>query len=298
MLSLHDALLGLGAPALLGVVIYWLVRRRKPTASVHAPASLANAGSATGLALCFGFTIGYCGVHSLPKLPPSEALEWLVLAAAGMFFLMVLDQYLWRSSRFVLGSQLAIIVAAISLIVWLIAKNGWPIGQTIGWIVGSCAVAGVLLLGLKPACKHNLPIAVTVSLTALTMFAAGVLGMSGSQTYGLQAATMPAVLVPLAILSIWRRATLFTPTCLPAFVLLYGGMLLCGYLYINLTTVNALLLVAAPLGLLAGLLPAAGKLDDWQRAAIPMLAAIIPGAIAFGLALHQFLIDMSNSLPF
>jgi hypothetical protein len=125
-----------------------------------------------------------------------------------------------------------------------------------------------------------------------------VLGMSGSQTYGLQAATMPAVLVPLAILSIWQRSTLFTPTCLPAFVLLYGGMLLCGYLYINLTTVNALLLLAAPLGLLVGALPAVRNRNDWQRAAIPMLAAIIPGAIAFGLALHQFLIDMSDSLSF
>ena len=132
----------------------------------------------------------------------------------------------------------------------------------------------------------------------LTIFAAAVIGMSGSQTYGLQAATIPAVLIPLATISIWRRAALFTSTCLPAFVLLYSGMLLCAHLYINLTVVNGVLLLVAPLGLIAGSLPAFRKFTSWQRSLISILGTVIPGAIAFGLALHRFIIDMSDSLPF
>jgi hypothetical protein len=285
MLSLHDALLGLVAPALVGVVIYWIFWRW-------------NSGAATGVALSLGFAIGYCGVHGPPKMPPAEALEWLVLFAIAISLLIVIDQFVWQRNWIGLCCQLTVVAVAYALIVWLIARNGWPIAETIGWIVGSCGAAGVLLVGLTNACKHNPPISLTISLPALTIFAAAVLGMSGSQVYGLQAATMPAVLVPLAIVSIWRGATLFTPPSLPVFVLLYGAMLLCGFLYINLTVANGLLLSVAPLGLLGGALPAIRKLSNWQRALIPALVTIIPGAIAFGLALHRFLIDMSDNLAF
>ncbi len=285
MLSLNDALLGLGLPALVGMVIYWLLWRRM-------------AGAAAGLAISLGFATGYCGLHGLPKLLPAEALEWLALAAVAMAILIAVDQFFGRTKWIGVACQLALIAVTNALIVWLIAKNGWPIFETLGWIAGSCIAAGVLLVGLTTACEHNFPQAVTIGLAVLTIFAAAVIGMSGSQTYGLQAATIPAVLVPLAAISIWRRAALFTSSCLPAFVLLYSGMLLCGYLYINLTVVNGVLLLVAPLGLIAGSLPAFRKFTSWQRALISILGTVIPGAIAFGLALHRFLIDMSDSLPF
>jgi hypothetical protein len=285
MLSLDDALLGLGLPALVGMVIYWLLWRRM-------------AGVASGVAISLGFATGYCGLHGLPKLLPAEALEWLALAAVAMAIIIAVDQFFGRTKWIGVACQLALIAVTDALIVWLIAKNGWSIFETLGWIAGSCIAAGVLLVGLTTACEHNIPNAVTIGLSVLTIFAAAVIGMSGSQPYGMQAATIPAVLVPLAAISIWRRAALFTSSSMAAFVLLYSGMLLCGYLYINLTIVNGVLLLVAPLGLFAGSLPAFRKFTSWQRALIAILGAVIPGAIAFGLALHRFLIDMSDSLPF
>ena len=215
-----------------------------------------------------------------------------------MAILIAVDQFFGRTKWIGVACQLALIAVTNTPIVWLIAKNGWPILETLGWIAGSCIAAGVLLIGLTTACEHNIPNAVTIGLSVVTIFAAAVIGMSGSQTYGLQAATIPAVLVPLSAISIWRCSALFTSSCPAAFVLLYGGMLLCGYLYINLTVVNGVLLLIAPLGLIAGSLPAFRKFTSWQCALIAILGTVIPGAIAFGFALHRFLIDMSDSLPF
>src|SRR5436190_12386705 len=114
MLSLDDALLGLGLPALVGMVIYWLLWRRM-------------SGAAAGMAISLGFAIGYCGLHGLPKLPPAEALEWLALAAVAMAIIIAVDQFFGRTKWIGVACQLALIAVTDALIVWLIAKNGWPI---------------------------------------------------------------------------------------------------------------------------------------------------------------------------
>jgi hypothetical protein len=106
---------------------------------------------------------------------------------------------------------------------------------------------------------------------------------------------VPATLIPIVLLGICLRTTINSSDFAAQFVLLFGGMLLSGYLFTELTACNAILLFVSPLALLIGCIPAVQKLKPWQRGAIQFSAALVPSGIAFVLALVKFLPDMAAS---
>ena len=72
-------------------------------------------------------------------------------------------------------------------------------------------------------------------------------------------------------------------------MLLWGGLLLAGYLYASVTAESALLLLFAPLGLWLGKLPAVGRWPIWQRGLLELAAVALPATVATGLAAQKFL---------
>ncbi len=128
----------------------------------------------------------------------------------------------------------------------------------------------------------------------LVSLGAVVLAMSGSQTYGQLASALPAVWVPMAVLATFSRTRIFTKQTPAMLVLLYGGLLLCGQLYAELTAANALLLALAPLGLCVGDLPPVRRWRAWQRGLLQLVAALTPAAIATVLALTKFIHDVTE----
>jgi hypothetical protein len=133
-----------------------------------------------------------------------------------------------------------------------------------------------------------------MALTLLSALATAVLGMSGSQVYGQVAAILPAVLAPVVLLAIPLRTIIGRSEIAPIFVLLLGGMLLCGFLFAELTALNAALLFFSPLALWIGAIPVVRGFKAWQRFAFLIFAVLVPAGIAFGLATHKFLIDMAE----
>jgi len=127
-----------------------------------------------------------------------------------------------------------------------------------------------------------------VALTAIVLL------LSGTKTYAQLAAAVAAALAPGALLGAAGRASPFSRTIAPSFVLLVGGLLLAGHLYASLTAENALLLLFAPLGLWLGELPAVGRWPNWQRGLLQLSAVALPASVAAGLAARQFLEDMAT----
>ena len=157
------------------------------------------------------------------------------------------------------ASRAALVAGVIGLtiaaIIRPLALQTWSSRETIEWIAGLW-IGGVLLWWLL--IRHAAQSAGFCSAWAIAMLVslgAVVLAMSGSQTYGQLAGALPAVWVPMAVLATFSRTRIFTKQTPAMLVLLYGGLLLCGQLYAELTAANALLLALAPLGLCVGDLP-------------------------------------------
>ena len=85
------------------------------------------------------------------------------------------------------------------------------------------------------------------------------------------------------------RASPFSRSIAPSFVLVLGGLLLAGHLYASLTPPSALLLLVAPLGFWLAELPLARRWPLWQRGLLGLTAVALPAIVATGLAARKFL---------
>lgn len=303
MLSLGDAIFGLGLPALVGIVLLLVGRKQLDTAVQQPIFWRYTAGGPAVFAIGIAFLLGCSALNRTPSLPPKDATDWLYLAAMAMLPLAAIHQFVWRSRWFWHVACLLILAGAIGGIISLLPVETWTVAQKIIWAGGCWLAAAAVTLGLSflPSGSNDPSNGVVTGITAMALVSAlgaVALAMSGSQVYGQVAAILPATLIPVVLLAFALRTTFQLPDVAPLFVLLFGGMLLSGYLFAELTAVNALLLFFSPLMLWVGRIPAIRNLNGWQRGAIQILAVLIPSGIAFGLALHKFLIDMAAAPEF
>jgi membrane-associated HD superfamily phosphohydrolase len=234
------------------------------------------------------------GAHERPRLPPVEAEEWLYVAIIALLLVTVVCEFVWRSHWLWLCARLVLFAAAIGVIVRPLTENSWTTIESICWFAGTWAAAAAVTTALEKLDRRGSNSWILAALTAIAGLDAVVLMMSGSQTYGQLAATVPAVLFPMLVLNIMRGGQFVSPHAPAIFVLLTGGMLLSGQLYASLTPLNALLLFFAPLALWWGQIPALRKRKIWKRGAFQLAVALTPAVIATALALQKFLIDMAE----
>jgi hypothetical protein len=295
MLTLRDGLFGVLLPALIGVALFFLGRREAKRGEAVAGSSTTNdASAAVPFALGFGFLLGFAALKGGPKLPPGEAVEWLFFAAASMALVSLVYQFVWRQQWVWIVAVAALLLATIIAITQPLVENSWSRTESIAWIAGCFFSAMVVAVGCSFAVRNERGFAIAAAQAIILSLGAAVLIMSGSQTYGQLAGTLPASLFPMVLLAILLRTNLIGPEPMPMFVLLFGGMLLCGHLYSELTLLNTFLLFFSPLGCWIGKPARIQKLKSWQRGTLQFLAMSVPSAIAFGLALAKFMADIAN----
>jgi hypothetical protein len=299
MIPLRDILLGLGLPAVVSVALAILARSNRHTSqttgSIATDSTNTPAGhDATGLALLVGYLLAHSALLGAPPLPPTDVIQWLYFAAIAMLVLSIGHAIFPEHARFRILSSAAVFVPTIWVLVRPLAQHTWTPRLAALWAAGLSAAAMLLLVGLDRAYARRTGVVPTLAIVIVAALAAAVLLMSGSQTYGQLAAALPAAMLPALLIAAGQRPAPRISSFVPSFVLLFGGLLLCGHLYATLTTLNALLLFVAPLGIWAGELPRVHTARAWQRAAVQLVATITPAAIATGLALSQFLKDMAE----
>jgi hypothetical protein len=241
MITWPELLIGVALPAAVtcGVLIagWRLVRRR-----YSARDSRSWAGP---LAVGAGFVAGYLGLFGRPGLPPHDAIDWLVLAAAPMVALGIVDSYYRIPPP---GRVLSIAVAApllFLLLAWPLLSHGGHDDLPVQ-LVTATAVAVASLISLDLLAPRMSAGRLSAVLCAVAAPAAVVLGSSGSARLGLIATILASTQAGAMLGSVvLGRAGLGRGIVLVCGTLL-AGVLWSGHLYAQLQTSDALLLAAAP----------------------------------------------------
>jgi len=286
MLSLSDALLGLGLPALCGAILFLVLRRA--------------IGEAAVFAVGVGFLVGYVAINRSSWIPLNEPAHYVFFGAAAMLLVAAIHQFVWRNDWFWQIGKLLILAGAIAGVFILLADPEWTVAQKVVWGIVLWVASVLVTIGLEFRFRRRAVVdsgsddlIVALALTIVSGLTAAVVGMSGTQTYGRVAAIIPVTLAPIVLLSLVLRTKIVSPRIAGFYVVAVDGMLLCTNLFASLTVLNAVLLSLSPVGLCLDYLPVVSKRAAWQRGAIQLLAVLVPAGIAFGLALSKFLRDMS-----
>ena len=251
------------------------------------------AGAIAALPVVCGFLLAFFAADPFAKFPPLLAVDWLFYSALGLGGVAVAEA-LFRPARH--WQRLLLWVVAAGLIVIPVTtawRNGLdadfnPRSPGMAWMAVAGWCAGVVIVRVavgRLGCAAPMWGVWLLGLTSAV--AAVVLGLSGSQfAMPFRSASLGLALLPLLVVMLaerWRGNTLPLPApALTGWAMIFGGVILAGYLWYTLTAVNALLLAAGPL--VAAALP--GKWG-WPRLAaglLPVLAALTLALIAFAKA--------------
>lgn len=268
--------------ALMAWAGWWVLERR---ATDGRPAR-----AVTALPLVCGFLLAFFAADPFATFPPLMAVDWLFYSALGVGVVAVAEGLL-RPTRH--WQRLLVWIVAAGLVVIPLTtawRNGLdadfnPRSPLWAWVAVSGWVVVIVILRAavgRLGCAAPLWGVWLLGLTAAV--AAVVLGLSGSQfAMPFRSASLGLSLLPLLglmLLGRWRGTTLPLPApALTGWAMLFGGVVLAGYLWYTLTAVNALLLVAGPL--FAAVLP--GKWG-WQR----LVVGLIPVLVALTFAVTAF----------
>jgi hypothetical protein len=212
---------------------------------VHRKYSARDSRSWVGpAAVAAGFMAGYLALFGWPGLPPHDAIDWLLLLAPPLAVLGLLDSY-YRvpPPGRVLSIAVAVPVSFLLLVQPLLATGPENLA-TVFLVATGAAVTSLITTDLLAARSsagrlNTILLAVSVPATITLMCSGSVrLGMIGMLLSATQVGSLGAN-IALGRSGLGRGIVLVFGTLL-------AGLLLCGNLYAELTTQNALLLAAAP----------------------------------------------------
>jgi hypothetical protein len=287
MLSLSDALLGLGLPALCGAILFIVLRRAVGNAAVFAVGA--------------GFLVGYVAINRSSWIPLSEPAHYVLLGTGAILLIAAIHELVWQNAWFWHIGTLLILAGVIAGVFVLLADPEWTGTQKAIWGFVLWLASALMTIALEFRCRRAAAgdsasddFVVALTLAIVAGLSAAVIGMSGTQTYGRIAAVIPTTLAPIVLLSLLFRTKVASPRIVALYVVAVDGMLLCTFLYAALTPLNAILLSLSSLGLCVDYVHVVHKRAAWQRGAFQLLVSLVPAGIAFGIALIRFLRDMST----
>jgi hypothetical protein len=221
----------LAAAVLLGG---WRIARRRASARD----SRSWAGPA---AVAAGFTAGYWALFGRPDFPPLDAVDWLLYLAPAVAVLGLADS--WLRLRLPARLLLAgVTVPAVFLVLaWPLVRAGGAGGtETLGRVaIASIAAFDAWSVRVAAAWSSAVLVAVAGPAAIVVALSGSLrLGQIGLLLAGCAAGSLAGSLV-LGSAAVGRGMAL-------VFGALLGGLLLCGTLYAELATSNAMLLAAAP----------------------------------------------------
>ncbi len=216
---------------------------------VHRKYSARESRSWVGpVAVSAGFVAGYLALFGWPGLPPHDAIDWLLPIAVPLAVLGLLDSY-YRAPSPVRGLSIAVAVpVSFLLLAWPLIGGPPPANapDLPARVMLATGVTVVTLAATDLLAARSSAGRLNAILLAVAVPAAIVLMCSGSARLGMIATLLAATQVgSLGANIVLGRAGLGRGIVL-VFGTLLAGVLLCGYLYAQLTASNALLLAAAP----------------------------------------------------
>jgi hypothetical protein len=275
MLTAHDFLFGIIAPAVLAavaMVLAYLPRRKiRPREPQFWGAALAIAG---------GFAITYIGIRGgMPKLPPRSADAWLFLAPISAVLIGVIATLLPRQRW--LDAILSIGVLALLAHLLLLNRQHAIAASTLHkWMMAATAGSIVWWIGMEMLVSRLRGTTMPLILTITTMVSAAVIANAHSQAYGQLAAGLGAALAAITVLSLYLRGLTLARGGMLAIAAILLGLLLCAHHYADLGLRDLIFLAAAPLcAWIAEIPPLARK--PKPRLAVRLVAVLIVLAIPF-----------------
>jgi len=267
-----------GVVALLLLVIAWQPWRRKNFVT--------QGGWAAPLAIGFAVAFAYAALQkhvlipvmdtnatrqALPPIPPADAKAWLMYLSLPVGFIgavLAVARAKWWAQ---VPVGLLVIGGVLRM---LMPRQDWP---TVAMV--TAIVWGVWVL-LEPLATRAKGIIVPVSLWFSASAAAVILTDAGSQKLGLYAGAMSTVAGVVAVVallgkdnvSLARGGTL-------AFVTLLAGLLVTGYFYAEVTTFQAIGVLAISLTAWVTQVRPIAKLAPWKRTAIGLIVVLTATAI-------------------
>jgi hypothetical protein len=268
MLTLHDALLLGLLPLAVAVVAMALAWRRK------------RAGGG-GWAMVLAIAVGVLAAglaEFMPKGMPKEAMEWLVLLPAGALAVGLAAEFLpwWIAVLLVLGAGIGE--------AYLMAMTLAAGGVTAGVMVVLGAAPGILYalwrpLAVKRGGPNMLMVMLFVAGVTVIVESAGTAIQFGQYTMALAAALAGVLLGRL----VFRRPNVSNGG-VAAFVLVWMGLLIFGYLWADVPAWRTAVLAAAPLAAWGAEIPR-GLKPFWRGVvrlglvAVPLAVVGIPAAM-------------------
>lgn len=262
------------APLLLGMGLSFLL----------AGGGWAVARGGGALPLAAGYLAGHVALRDWPPWPPLERVDWLYFLAAAGLACGLLDEWrpwpvAWRGLRWAIlwGAVLGALLRPMM-------THDWDRGTSTVWLTG-LGVAGVAFwLSLDVLCRRP---ARTSLLLILALVAAGgavVAYQSGSALLAELTVVVLASLTAGVVVGWWCPAVSLGRGGAALVAVLLPGIWLIGYFYADMPAASAVLLAVAPSGAWLGQLGVLRRLAPWQARLFPIAAAVVPVALAVGLA--------------
>jgi hypothetical protein len=248
---------------------------------------------AVPLALGLGYCLGWLGLWGWPRFPPNVAEHWVFFAAAGVALLSAIDG--WSNWRWWIRAAGAL--AVMITVSWL--TLGPAIENSYGAKKGACLVAGWGIAGCMwwwggEGLSTRASGAWTNLILTLTAGAMGqVLMMSGSLVMGQMALILAAGLAGAMGSAWWLGWSMSRAGVIMAGSVIFG-ITIAAYEYSNLTLVNGILLLAAPMGAWIAELPLLRERRAWVRGLVRIAGAVAIMAPAQIMALVKFLNDVKT----
>jgi len=242
MLTARDVWLGIVLPAVLAAAAMFAAHR----ATKRRVGRRLSRTCSEPLAVALGFFTGVVALFGWPGVPPLDATEWPVVLIVPLAAIAVVDAL----SDLVPPARFAIVLAVVAASLWLIARplvEGDALGER---PLEKLALAAVLITAATASLDAISSRGTAGTFAAILLAAIGpaalTLAMSGSQRLGQMAAALAAALGgTLAAGVVLGRGP--APRGLALVVgLTYLALLVCGYLYAELTAGNFVLLAIAP----------------------------------------------------
>ena len=227
------------------------------------------------LAIAGGFAAAFWGLRGRPAFPPRDAQTWLIyLGGISVFIAIaatVAGSKRWRWP--IIGLSVALIVAT----VWLLARSQIPM---FGWrrflmraaIVAVGMVAWWLLLDRLAGRSKSGAAALPLILTITAAVAALAIVNAHSLFLGQLAGASAAVLGTITVAALWfKKLSLARGGVLTLAVVLLG-VILASHFFSDLSRLDLILLMAAPLGAWLGELPLKSRRT---RIAVSVVAVLL-----------------------
>jgi hypothetical protein len=239
-----------------------------------------NSRHAGAVALGLGFIAGFIVIKGVPPVIPTEASQWLPIAAVLFLLLEISGVFKGAGSvkQWLLRTLLLLIIYVVMLLPAF--QYDWePLG---GLLRVAAAVVLTLLFwaGIQRDMKQQ---ELRPALLRLWLVAVGgslLLVFAGSVVLAQLAGAMAAAVAALLIVVWWRGYTAMAASIPAVFTVLFGGLFVIAWYFAELPVLTAGLLAVAPM---AGRLIPASLEQHWpesRRQAIRVLLLLIPIAVS------------------